>query len=40
MIIRLDHGTGALPPSGAHSGILHPELVWAALAAAGLVGSG
>jgi hypothetical protein len=28
------------PPSGAHSDILHPELVWAALAAAGLVGSG
>jgi hypothetical protein len=28
------------PPSGAHSDILHPELVWGALAAAGLVGSG
>jgi hypothetical protein len=26
------------PPAGAHSDILHPELVWAGLAAAGLVG--
>jgi hypothetical protein len=26
------------PPSGAHSDIFHPELVWAGLAAAGLVG--
>ena len=25
-------------PSGAHSDIFHPELVWAGLAAAGLVG--
>ena len=25
------------PPSGAHSYIFHPELVWAGLAAAGLV---
>jgi hypothetical protein len=25
------------PPSGAHSDIFHPELVWAGLAAAGLV---
>jgi hypothetical protein len=28
------------PPSGAHSDIFHPELVWAALAAAGLVRAG
>jgi hypothetical protein len=28
------------PPSGAHSDIFHPELVWAALAAAGLVARG
>jgi hypothetical protein len=28
------------PPSGAHSDIFHPELVWAGLAAAGLVGDG
>jgi hypothetical protein len=27
------------PPSGAHSDIFHPELVWAGLAAAGLVGN-
>jgi hypothetical protein len=28
------------PPAGAHSDIFHPELVWAGLAAAGLVGRG
>jgi len=28
------------PPAGAHSDIFHPELVWAGLAAAGLVGGG
>jgi hypothetical protein len=28
------------PPSGAHSDIFHPELVWAGLAAAGLVAGG
>jgi hypothetical protein len=28
------------PPSGAHSDIFHPELVWAGLAAAGLVDAG
>jgi hypothetical protein len=28
------------PPSGAHSDIFHPELVWAGLAAAGLVATG
>jgi hypothetical protein len=27
------------PPAGAHSDIFHPELVWAGLAAAGLVAS-
>jgi len=30
--------TAGPPPSGAHSDIFHPELVWAGLAAAGLVG--
>ena len=28
---------GGGPPAGAHSDIFHPELVWAGLAAAGLV---
>ncbi|MGH3665464.1 MAG: serine-threonine protein kinase, partial [Egibacteraceae bacterium] len=28
------------PPSGAHSDILHPEIAWAAVAAAGLTGGG
>ena len=27
------------PPAGAHSDVFHPELVWAGLAAAGLVSS-
>ncbi|HEX8928350.1 MAG TPA: serine-threonine protein kinase [Actinomycetota bacterium] len=31
--------TAGPPPSGAHSDIFHPELVWAGLAAAGLAGS-
>ena len=39
--VNLD-GNGVItqgpPPSGAHSDIFHPELVWAGLAAAGLVG--
>jgi hypothetical protein len=41
--VNLD-GNGVItqgpPPSGAHSDIFHPELVWAGLAAAGLVGRG
>jgi hypothetical protein len=32
--------TAGPPPSGAHSDIFHPELVWAGLAAAGLVAPG
>ena len=31
---------GGRPPAGAHSDIFHPELVWAGLAAAGLVARG